>query len=187
VPKLAIACRAQQCRNRQRGWDAVLIIAAVVVVVVRVAAAIKSIISEAAAEPAPESSPAKSSVVKSPVACKVTESSAAKSSAAVAAAAETTAVETASQTTPVEATSAKAPAVAASTATTSQRFMVGEHQSAGKQRNDGNRQFLPHDIPLLLQRRVALDSSAVHLRPAIFPISAVRHDCLLPGWCDAGF
>jgi hypothetical protein len=43
--------------------------------------------------------------------------------------------------------------------------------------------FLPHDIPLLLQRRVALDSSAVHLQPAIFPISAVRHDCLLLGWC----
>ena len=144
---------------------------------VRVAAAIISIISEVAVEPAPESSAAKSSVVKSPAACEVTESSAAKSSAADAASAETT---------PVEATSAKAPAVAASTATTSQRFMVGEHQSAGKQRNDGNRPFLPHDIPLLLQRRVALDSSAVHLRPAIFPISAVRHDCLLLGWCVAG-
>ena len=160
-----------------------LIIAAVVVVVIRVAAAIKSIISEAAPELAPESSAPKSSVVKSPVACKVTESSAAKSSAAVAA----SAVETTSQTTPVEATSAKAPAVAATTATTSQGFMVGEHQSTGKQRNDGNRQFLPHDIPLLLQRRVALDSSAVHLWPSIFPISAVRHDCLLLGWCDAGF
>jgi len=182
VPKLAIASRAQQCRNRQRGWDAVLIRIAV-----RVAAAIKSIISEAAAELAPESSAAKSSMVKSPAACKVTESSAAKSSAADAASAKTAAVETTSQTTPVEATSAKAPAVAASTATTSQRFMVGEHQSAGKQRNDGNRQFLPHHIPLLLQRRVALDSSAVHLRPAIFPISDVRHDCLLLGWCDAGF
>src|SRR4029077_5405239 len=71
----------------------------------------------------------------------------------IAASAETTAVETASQTTPVEAPSAKAPAVAASIATTSQRFMVGEHQSAGKQRNDGNRHFLPHDIPLLLQGR----------------------------------
>jgi len=35
---------------------------------------------------------------------------------------------------------------------TSQRFMVGEHQSAGKQRNHGNRQFLPYDIPLPLQR-----------------------------------
>src|SRR6476646_7345624 len=163
VPKLAIASRAQQCRNRQRGWDAVLIRIAV-----RVAAAIKSIISEAVAELAPESS-------------------AAKSSAADAASAKTAAVETTSQTTPVEATSAKAPAVAASTATMSQRFMVGEHQSAGKQRNDGNRPFLPHHIPLLLQRRVALDSSAVHLRPAIFPISAVRHDCLLLGWCDAGF
>jgi hypothetical protein len=173
VRKLAIASRAQQCRNRQRGWDAVLIRIAI-----RVAAAIKSIISEAAAELAPEFSAAKSSMVKS---------SAAKSSAADAASAKTAAVETTSQTTPVEATSAKAPAVAASTATTSQRFMVGEHQSAGKQRNGGNRPFLPHDIPLLLQRRVALDSSAVHLRPAIFPISDVRHDCLLLGWCDAGF
>ena len=49
--------------------------------------------------------------------------------------------------------------------------MVGEHQSAGKQCNDGNRQFLPHDILLMLQRRVALDSSLVYLRPAIFPIT----------------
>jgi hypothetical protein len=54
----------------------------------------------------------------------------------------------------VEATSSKAPAVAASkpAAPTSQCFMVGDHQSAGKQRNNGNRQFLARDIPLLLQR-----------------------------------
>src|SRR4026209_247697 len=31
-----------------------------------------------------------------------------------------------------------------------------------------------------------LDSSAVQLRPALFPISAVRHVRLLLGWCDAG-
>jgi hypothetical protein len=128
------------------------------------------------------------SVVKSPADCKVTESLAAKSSFAVTASAETTTMETASQSTTVEATSAKAPAVAACkpAAPTSQRFMVSEHQGAGKQQNDGNRRFLPHDIPLMLQRRIALDSSAVHLRPAIFPISAVRHGRLLLGWCDAG-
>jgi hypothetical protein len=31
-----------------------------------------------------------------------------------------------------------------------------------------------------------LDSSAVQLRPAPFPISAVRQVRLLLGWCDAG-
>jgi hypothetical protein len=88
----------------------------------------------------------------------------------------------------VEATSAKPPVVAASksAAPTSKRFMVREHQSAGKQCNDGNRQFLPHDILLMLQRRVALDSSLVHLRPAIFPITAADHVHLLLGWCDSG-
>jgi len=87
----------------------------------------------------------------------------------------------------VEATSAKASVVAASksAAPTSKRFMVGEHQSAGKQCNDSNRQFLPHDILLMLQRRVALDSSLVHLRPAIFPITTADHVHLLLGWCDS--
>jgi hypothetical protein len=85
------------------------------------------------------------SVVKYATACKVARSSAAKSSFAFTASAEITAVETASQSTIVGATSVKAPAVAASkpAAPTSQRCMVGERQSAGKQHNDGNRQFLP--------------------------------------------
>jgi hypothetical protein len=78
---------------------------------------------------------------------------AAKSTAAVGAHAETAAVETVFQSTTVEANSAKARAMASSkpAATTSQRFLVGEHQSRGKQRNHGNRQILRHDVPLLLQ------------------------------------
>src|SRR5262245_61190700 len=78
--------------------------------------------------------------------------------------------------------SAKAPAVAASAVHMRQRFMVEEHQRAGHECNDGNHQFLAHDIPLLSQRRIALDSSVVHLRAAIFPISAVHHVHLLLGW-----
>jgi hypothetical protein len=62
--------------------------------------------------------------------------------------AKATTEETAAHTASVKATSAKAPAVSAPkpTATASQRFVVGEHQSAGKRRNDGNRHFFPHDI-----------------------------------------
>jgi hypothetical protein len=80
-------------------------------------------------------------------------------------AAETTTVETAT----VKATSAKAPGVAASkpttAATASQRFVVGEHQSAGSQRNDADRHFFPHDILSCCNSRVAQDSKLMHRRP----------------------
>jgi len=87
--------------------------------------------------------------------------------AAEATSAETTAVETASQT-----TTTKAPAVAASTAvaasaatTARQRFMIGEHQSAGKQRNDGNRGFLPHSFsPVAAAGRARLQPDAQKTR-----------------------
>jgi hypothetical protein len=64
--------------------------------------------------------------------------------------------------------------------------MAGEHQSASNQHNEGSQHFLARDIPLLLQRRIALDSPVAHLLGAIFKTSAVRHGRLLLGWCDAG-
>ena len=157
-------------RNRQqRDQAAVLIIAPVVVVVIRVAviririATIKSVISEAATKPASESAMAKSSA-----AAEVAEPSPAKSSAAETTSAEPTPVETATYAASVKATSAEAPAVAASkptTATASQRFVVGEHQSAGRQRNDADRHFFPHDILSCCNSRVAQDSTLMHRRP----------------------
>ena len=123
------------------------------------------------------------SMVKYATACKVARSSAAKS---VTASAEITAVETASQSTIVGASSVKAPAVAASkpAAPTSQRFMVGERQSAGKQHNDGDRQFLP--MTFLSCCNAEFCSTPLRsLPPAIFPISAVHHVHLLLGWCHA--
>jgi len=113
-------------------------------------------------------------LVKSPTDYKVTETSAA----------ETTPVGTASQSITVEDTSTKVPAVSAFT--TSQCLMIGEDQSAGSQHSEANYHSIAREIPLVLQRRVTLDSSAVHVMGAIFKTSAVHHGHLLLGWCDAG-
>jgi hypothetical protein len=64
--------------------------------------------------------------------------------------------------------------------------MRGDHQNDGDQRNVGSYHFLAHDIALLLQCRITLDSSAVHALDVTFKILAAHHGHLLLGRCHAG-
>jgi hypothetical protein len=128
--------------------SAVLIIATEVVGIEGIASipAVASVVAEPISISAPVTIVAASKSKSAPIAIVAASISiAAKSSTAECSAAEPTsaeppAVESASaESATVETASAESPTV-------SQRFVVGKHQSATKERNDGNCHFLPHDI-----------------------------------------
>jgi hypothetical protein len=130
--RLAIAQGKQKCAAVAGNGisPAVLIIATEVVGIEEIAsipavASVTTVVS--VAEPISISAPV--TIVAASI------SIAAKSSTAECSAAEPTSAEPPT----VETASAEPPTV-------SQRFVVGEHQSAAKERNDGNCHFLPHDI-----------------------------------------
>jgi hypothetical protein len=141
--RLAIAQGKQKmpCNRRQNGISPAVLIIATEVVGIEVIASIPAVASVttvvSVAEPISISTPVTIVAASISIAAK---SSTAECSAAEPTSAEPPTVETASAEPPaVKTASAEAPTV-------SQRFVVEEHQSAAKERNDGNCHFLPHDI-----------------------------------------